>query len=52
VEYWHHTGDASYNNEVAQAIHAQASPTNDFIVPQQTPDLVSLYDSFNYGEFG
>ena len=52
MEYWHHTGDASYNNEVAQAIHAQASPTNDFIVPQQTPDLVSLYDSFNYGEFG
>ena len=41
VEYWHYTGDDSYNDVVAQAILAQASPTDDFMMPEQTFDLVT-----------
>ena len=40
VEYWHYTGDTSYNNVVAQAILAQASPTNDFMMPEEAHELV------------
>ncbi|KAL2054423.1 hypothetical protein ABVK25_005171 [Lepraria finkii] len=38
VEYWHYTGDTSYNSVVAQAILAQKSPTNDFLMPEQVYD--------------
>ena len=41
VEYWHYTGDASYNGVVSQAILAQASPTNDFMMPEEAGQLVS-----------
>ena len=40
VEYWHYTGDTSYNDVVAQAILAQASPTDDFMMPEETNQLV------------
>lgn len=40
VEYWHYTGDTSYNDVVAQAILAQASPTNDFMMPEEAAQLV------------
>lgn len=40
VDYWHYTGDASYNDVVAQAILSQASPTKDFMMPAQIKDLV------------
>ena len=40
VEYWHYTGDSSYNNVVAQAILAQISPTNDFMMPEEAHGLV------------
>lgn len=42
VEYWHYTGDTSYNNVVAQAILAQASPTNDFMMPEEAGQLVRI----------
>lgn len=40
VEYWHYTGDTSYNDVVSQAILAQASPTNDFMMPEEAGQLV------------
>ena len=40
VEYWHYTGDTSYNDVVAQAILAQASPTDDFMMPEEASQLV------------
>lgn len=44
VEYWHYTGDTSYNQVVAQAILSQASPTNDFMMPKDMGQLVeSIY---------
>ena len=42
VEYWHYTGDTSYNDVVAQAILAQASPTNDFMMPEEARQLVRI----------
>ena len=45
VEYWHYTGDASYNGVVSQAILAQASPTNDFMMPEEAGQLVSISNS-------
>jgi len=41
VDYWHYTGDTTYNDVVAQAILSQASPTNDFMLLSQIKDLVS-----------
>ena len=43
VEYWHYTGDTSYNSVVAQAILAQKSPTNDFLMPEQVYDTVCTH---------
>ena len=40
IEYWHYTGDTSYNDVVAQAILSQASPTNDFMMPEEAGQLV------------
>ena len=42
VEYWHYTGDRTYNDVVAQAIFAQKSPTNDFLMPEQVYDTVCI----------
>jgi hypothetical protein len=42
VEYWHFTGDRTYNDVVAQAIFAQKSPTNDFLMPEQVYDTVCI----------
>ena len=42
VEYWHYTGDTSYNDVVAQAILAQASPTNDFLMPSKAGQTVRI----------
>lgn len=39
VEYWHYTRDTSYNDVVAQAILAQASPTDDFMMPEEVAQL-------------
>jgi len=43
VEYWHYTGDTSYNDVVSQAILTQASPTNDFMMPEEAGQLVRGY---------
>lgn len=43
IEYWHYTGDTSYNDVVAQAILAQASPTDDFMMPEEVAQLVCAY---------
>jgi mannan endo-1,6-alpha-mannosidase len=33
LDYWHYTGDAQYNDQVAQAIISQAGPRDDFMGP-------------------
>jgi mannan endo-1,6-alpha-mannosidase len=33
IEYWHYTGDATYNDPIAHAILSQAGPNNDFMMP-------------------
>lgn len=33
LNYWHYTGDATYNDMISKAILAQAGPTNDFMGP-------------------
>ena len=42
VDYWHYTGDTTYNDVVAQAILSQASPTKDFMMMAQIKDLVAI----------
>ncbi|KAL9129393.1 MAG: hypothetical protein Q9175_007306 [Cornicularia normoerica] len=39
VEYWHYTSDTSYNEVVSQAILAQASPTDDFMMSEEAGQL-------------
>jgi mannan endo-1,6-alpha-mannosidase len=39
VDYWKYTGDQTYAAEVGQAIVSQASPTVDFMMPNQHFDL-------------
>jgi hypothetical protein len=39
IDYWHYTNDTSYNNVVQEALIYQASPTNDFMMPNQGFDL-------------
>ena len=34
IDYWHYTGDASYNDAASKALLAQAGPTLDFMGPQ------------------
>ena len=41
IDYWYYTKDTSYNDVIAQGILSQASPTNDFMMPNQHYDLVS-----------
>lgn len=36
INYWHYTGDDTYNDIVMQAIVHQASATTDFMPPNQT----------------
>lgn len=42
VEYWHYTGDATYNVVVSEAILAQASPTKDFMMTEEAGQTVSV----------
>jgi mannan endo-1,6-alpha-mannosidase len=34
IQYWHYTGDATYNDVVSQALVSRAGPGNDFMGPQ------------------
>jgi mannan endo-1,6-alpha-mannosidase len=34
IEYWHYTGDGTYNDAAARAILSQAGPQNNFQMPQ------------------
>lgn len=34
IEYWHFTGDGTYNDQVGQGIISQRGPNNDFQMPQ------------------
>ncbi len=38
IDYWYYTGDSTYNDLVTQGMLFQASPTNDFMPPNQTKD--------------
>ena len=41
IDYWYYTKDPSYTDTIAKGILSQASPTNDFMMPNQHYDLVS-----------
>jgi mannan endo-1,6-alpha-mannosidase len=38
VDYYHYTGDASYNEVTSQALNSQVGPLSDFIMPNQEFD--------------
>lgn len=40
IEYWYYTGGASYNDVITQALLAQASPTRDFLMPEEAGQTV------------
>ena len=42
VNYWHYTGDDTYNKVTLEALTSQLSDTNDFMPPNERFDLVSL----------
>jgi mannan endo-1,6-alpha-mannosidase len=35
MEYWHYTGDTSYNVVMYEALVSQLGPANDFVVPAE-----------------
>lgn len=39
VEYWHYTGDTSYNDVVTQALLFQVGPNRDYMPPNVTASL-------------
>ena len=39
IDYWHYTGDTTYNDQVTQGMLWQACPTKDFMPPNQTKSL-------------
>lgn len=39
INYWHITGDASYNDVITEALLFQVGPGNDFMPPNQTKTL-------------
>lgn len=39
IDYWHYTGDAAYNNLVAQGLLFQVGPNDDYLTPNQTATL-------------
>ena len=39
VDYWHYTGDDSYNDVIMQGLQFQVGPHNDFMPPNQTFDM-------------
>ncbi|KAJ9622214.1 hypothetical protein H2204_011562 [Knufia peltigerae] len=38
MEYWHYTGDNSYNNVMTEALVSQLGPANDFNMPSEVLD--------------
>jgi len=36
IDYWHYTGDSTYNDEVTQGMLFQAGPLEDYMTPNQT----------------
>lgn len=39
IEYWHYTGDATYNDVVTQALLFQVGPNVDYMPPNVTASL-------------
>lgn len=39
IQYYHFTGDATYNNEIMQAMMWQVGPHNDYMPPNETASL-------------
>jgi mannan endo-1,6-alpha-mannosidase len=39
IDYWHYTGDDSYNDVIMQGMQFQVGPHNDFMPPNQTFDM-------------
>lgn len=39
IDYWHYTGDDSYNDEIAQAMLHQVGPDQDYMPPNYTASL-------------
>lgn len=42
IEYWYYTGDATYNDEVKQALLHQVGDDNDYMPRNQSKSLVRL----------
>lgn len=40
INYWHYTGDASYNNVTYDALVSQIGPGGDFVMPSEAFDEV------------
>lgn len=47
IDYWHYTGDSSYNDLVTQALLFQRGDNNDFMPANQTKSLESDDNIFN-----
>lgn len=39
IDYWHYTGDTTYNDVVSQALLFQVGPNDDYMPPNQTFDM-------------
>ena len=39
IDYWHYTGDTTYNNFVIEILQSQVGPHNDFMPPEQRSSL-------------
>jgi mannan endo-1,6-alpha-mannosidase len=46
MEYWHYTGDTTYNDLLQEAIIAQLGPKQDFVVPDEWFDTGSDDQAF------
>ena len=40
MNYWHYTGDPSYNNVTYNALVSQIGPAGDFVMPSEAFDEV------------
>lgn len=46
IDYWHTTGDNSYNDLITEAMLFQVGPTLDYMPPNQTKSLGNDDQSF------
>jgi mannan endo-1,6-alpha-mannosidase len=44
IEYWYYTGDATYNDEVTQAMLHQVGDGKDYMPSNQSKSLVPIHN--------